>query len=202
MKRARIAILGVLLLSHTAFAELQVGGTVSVLNFFVLPSNTGLSTSTNFGLGSLFAGISLGDVVAVNAFLSHDNTGTISGSGNLYGASGDFTGKFKVFLFGGELWVDPPFFPLYFRTGIGVGSLTSDFSLTSGGVPQGDPFENIKMQFAAHFGTGIKFTISKIKFFGGIDFVYIKVDSSGTAVNVSGIPFFRTKLGLAVPLGD
>src|SRR5688572_14334481 len=122
--RASIWVLA-LTLVQPAFGGFTVGAQIHPSNFFFLPKDTGLTTRANFGLGAVFAGLSTG-IVDVQAYLSHDNTGTFEGSGTLFGSVGTFEGKFKVVSYGAELKVSPPAIPLFFKAGIGFCDLTSD----------------------------------------------------------------------------
>ncbi len=177
-----------------------VGAQVHPLNFFILPSGTGLSTNGKFGTGAVFAGVSASTYFDLQAYLSSDNTGTFHGTGTLFGSTGTFDGKFKVLSYGVEMKLAPPAFPLYFKLGAGLCDLTSDVTYTVAGVPAGNPFGTFEASFEGHFGLGFAFKLSAIRIHAGLDSVLVKLKSNAqtTAAGVSAFVYFRPNVGLSL----
>ncbi len=193
MKKHLLALVLLLGLAPAAHAGFQVGANVNVFDFFYLPKNSsGVTTSANFGLGSVYGGYSLSDVFAVRVVLGSDNTGTLTASGqDLFGQPLNASGKFKVFLTSAEIFLAPPFFPLYIKAGAGIGKLSTDLPA---------PFDGLKMKAAFYGGLGITFGVSKFKISGGLDLVYVSVDPGSTGLDLSGFPYFRTVVGVTYSL--
>lgn len=183
-----------------AHAAMVVGAQVHPANFFILPSGTGLTTKANFGTGALFAGFSASNYFDLQAYLSHDNTGSFHGTGTLFGSAGTFDGKFKVLSYGVEMKLAPPAIPIYLKVGLGLCNLTSDVTYTVAGVPAGNPFGNFEAAFEGHAGLGFSFKLSALRIHAGIDAVLVKMKSNAStiAANMSAIVYFRPQVGVSL----
>lgn len=189
-------------LARPAVAGMTVGAQIHPLNFFILPGGTGLETNSNFGTGAVFAGFSAGGYVDIQAYLSHDNTGTFKGTGTLFGSTGTFDGKFKVLSYGVEIKLAPPAVPIYFKGGIGLCNLKSDITYTVAGAPVANPFGNLEAAFEAHGGLGLNFKLAAVQIYGGLDVVVVKIKqgTTSTAANLSTLVYFRPNVGVALVL--
>ncbi len=176
-----------------------IGAEIHPLNFFILPSGTGLSTNANFGSGAVFAGLSAGGYFDFQAYLSHDNTGTFKGTGALFGQTGSFDGKFKVLSYGIEMKFTAPAFPIYLKAGIGLCDLTSEVTYNVAGVPVADPFSSFEAAFEAHGGLGLSLKLAVVRLHAGIDAVVVKIkESSAPLANLSAFVYFRPQVGLSL----
>jgi hypothetical protein len=202
--QARTLFLGLLLLiaPRPAAAKILVGAEVHPMNFFILPSGTGLETTSNFGLGAVYAGLSASGYLDIQVYLSYDHTGSFQGSGTLFGESGTFDGKFHVFSSGVELKLAPPALPIFMKAGIGLCDLDSDVNFTVAGAPVPNPFANFEAAFEAHFGLGLAFNLSALRLHLGLDAVFIKIKSGSTSAlaNLSTLIYFRPAAGLSLLL--